>query len=74
MNVFSLSEKFWVWWSHVKLHFLITALFSNGMVCVEGLWKGLSEEVMIFSSGVSLYLNVNSAAALVFDEGELGNH
>lgn len=24
---------------------------------------------MIFSSGVLLYLNVNSAAALVFDEG-----
>lgn len=58
----------------MKLCFLIIALFSNGMVCVNGLWKGLSEEVMIFSSGLSLYLNVNCAAALVFDEGDLGNH
>lgn len=58
----------------MKLHFLIIALFSNDIVCVNGLCKRLSEEVMVFSSEVSLYLNVNSAATLVFDEGELGNH
>lgn len=29
---------------------------------------------MVFSSGMSLYLKVDSAAALLFDEGELGNH
>lgn len=27
-----------------------------------------------WSSGVSLYLKVKGAAALMFDEGELGNH
>lgn len=50
------------------------SLFSNGVVCVNDLCEGLSEEVMVFSSGASLYMNVNSAAALVFDEGELGNN
>lgn len=58
----------------MKLHFLIIALFSDGVACVNGLWKGQPEDMVVFSSGVSLYLKVDSAAAVVFDEGELGNH
>lgn len=30
--------------------------------------------MVVFSSSVPFYLKVDSAAAVVFDEGELGNH
>lgn len=62
----------------MKLHFLIIALFSNGIACVNGLWKGQPEDMVAFPSEEEyfLYLKVDSAAAaaVVFDEGELGNH
>jgi len=56
----------------VKSPFLLIALFGNDVACVNGLWKRQPEEVVVFSSGVYLCLEVDSA--VVFDEGQLGNH
>lgn len=58
----------------MRLHFLIIALFSNGVACVNSHWKAQPEDVVVFSSGVSLYLKVDSVATVVFDEGELDNY
>lgn len=37
-------------------------------------WTACGKCMVVFSSSVPFYLKVDSAAAVVFDEGELGNH
>lgn len=58
----------------MKLPILIIACFGSGVACVNGLWKGQPEDVVVFSAGVSLHLELGSAADVVFDEGKLGNN
>lgn len=37
-------------------------------------WTAYGKLMVVFSSSAPFYLKVDSAAAVVFDEGELGNH
>lgn len=41
---------------------------------MNDLWKGKPEDTVGFFSGVTLHWEVGNAAAVAFDEGELGHH
>lgn len=64
VNAFSLSEKLWVWSSHVKLHLLIITclamVWSVWMVCVKGCqkkwWSSLLEHPCMWMWTVLLLL------------------